>query len=269
MLLTEKKLRCPTCGAKNPVGRARCVTCTRPLTDDGGPAAEVYRAALWGEAIDSKRRSQVKVSPWALLALAVVVGLGANWFWFKAGPDWLHEPHDVVRAADWKTYRGEAGFRIDLPGEPIRGSVAGPAGTMSTSTVWVDGNWLLVRDEGTRSAGALASARDRLHAILVAASGPAPDPATVRDGAAAAVRALAGGATLTDLVTTELQDPAAGQQFEVRARFSGAPDERGRGDLQARVIVVDGRMLVAASMTQLAPDEALSDELLRDFTPEG
>lgn len=265
MRLATRKPRCPACGAPNAADARRCGSCTRPVDTPDGLGAALYREALWAEPI-SRPRSW-RPGPRLVVAAALGAAALANWFWLRVGPDWAHAPHEIVAASDWRTYRGEPGLRVDLPGEPMRSVATGPTGPMSTSTVWVDRNWLLARDGRTRSAAALASARTARHATLVAASGPAPT-APSADVATLAVGVLVPGAELSGIEVVAGAEPRGGARFDVRARYRGHPEVADSGEVRARVVVVDGRLLVVAAFARGGGDDALFGELVADFVPE-
>ena len=267
MQLLDRKLRCTLCGAKNDPGNLRCEICTRPFPSDGSAAQSVYEEALWTQPIDAKRRRKVAFHPIVAALILVAVAAVVNYEVTKWGPEWAHGPQDIVKASDWKTYRGQPGVRVDLPGNPMVSSVTAPSGVLAVAQVWVDGNWLLLRDADTRAVGPLATARASLYSTLVLATGAAPTDR--RTGAQAAVGALEPDATVADLKTTELQNPRFGQQFDVTGTYTGHPDESGHGSFAARVIIFDGQMFIGATFAPGGVDPALHSEFIADLVPDG
>ena len=138
MQLLEKKAKCPLCGAKNPVDAPRCGTCTRPLQNDPLPSQALYDEALWSTKIASKG-ARTPTNPYAVLALLVVAAVIVNYFVLGFGPSWAHEAKPPAKGFEWKVYTGQPDYRADLPGEPITGSAGAFGTTLTTATVWVDG----------------------------------------------------------------------------------------------------------------------------------
>lgn len=270
MPLLTAKIKCPSCGAKQLADNVRCENCTRPLEKHRSASEAVYTEALWSQAIDDKRSRTTRINPLALVVVAILtIGL-ANWFHFRVGPEWAHSPAPWVKGSDWKTYRGVPGVRVDLPGNPITGSVPGPNGPLSSAMVWLDSEWVARRDANTRAVGVLTAARSSLHAILTVAGGPAPSEP--RAALAETVGALLGG-TLVDPVTTERQDPTLGRQYDLVATFEGAPDQRGTGTIRARAIVTADAAgtptwYLALTATLAGDDTELHDDLVADLVPD-
>lgn len=266
MLLLEKKAKCPLCGAKNPVGAQRCAICTRPLENDPLPSQAVYQEALWATRIATKG-SRRKANPYALLGIAVVAAVILNYFVVGLGPSWAHEAAPLPKGSEWKVFRGQPDYVADLPGTPMTGSANAFGATLVTSTVWVDGHWDLVRDEGTQSVGRLATAREQVHAALVIASGNAPaDPAS---SLTAIVQSLVPNSVLVAGGIDAVQAPAFGQEFRLTTEFTGFPEDADRGTVRATAFVADGRIWVAASFVRGGDDATLHSRLTENFVPSG
>lgn len=263
MLLLEKKVKCPLCGAKNTAGSPRCAICTRPLDNDPLPSQAVYQEALWSTRIASKG-SRARTSPAAILALVVLTAGLMNYYVFGLGPSWAHEPAPVVKGEQWKVY-DQPDYVADLPGEPMTSTRAVLGTQLTVASVWVDGNWNAVRDDRTRSAGGLEQARKAVTAGVFTASGPAPaDPGA---SLSALVTSLAEGVTLEPGGVTAVQDAPVGEQFTLSTSFSGWPEESDAGTVRATAIVVDGRIHIAASFVIGGDDASLHRRLASKFEP--
>lgn len=266
MLLLEKKAKCPLCGAKNPVGAARCGICTRPLDNDPLPSQAVYQEALWSTRIASKG-SRKKTNPYAVLGILAVGAVLLNYFVIGLGPDWAHEPKPVAKGFQWKVYRDQPDYVADIPGSPMITQSTAFGTTLTTATVWVDSHWDLVRDDDTQAVGTLADARTKVYAGLSLASGPAPqDPATALSGI---VQSLQPTTILTPGGVTVVQDPAFGQVYTLVTEFNGFPEDADRGTVRATATVADGKIWVAASFVRRADDVALHTRLTKNFIPAG
>lgn len=266
MQLLEKKAKCPLCGAKNPVDAPRCGTCTRPLQNDPLPSQALYDEALWSTKIASKA-SRKKTNPYAVLALLVVVAIIVNYFVVGLGPSWAHEAKPTAKGFEWKVYTGQPDYRADLPGSPIVGSASAFGTTLTTASVWVNSHWDLVRDQDTRSVGAIDQARRSVHADLILGAGPAPaDPATALS---ALVQALVPDTQLEPGGVNTVQDPDYGQQLTLETPFTGFPEANGSGTVRATAIVFDGKIFVAASFVSGGDDAALHARLTEEFVPAG
>ncbi len=266
MQLLEKKAKCPLCGAKNPVEAVRCRTCTRPLANDPLPSQAVYQEALWSTKIATKS-ARKRTSPYAILAMFLVVLALANYFVGGYGPDWLHEPKAQPKGNEWKVYGNNADYQVDLPGLPIESVAKAPGTDLAAATVWVDGHWDLIRDSETQSVAALEVARKSVHAQLVTASGIAP--ADVASSIPAIVSSLAKGSVLTDGGVTLVDRPAYGEQYDLLTTFTGWPDESGTGTVRAHVTVVGGKLFVVASFIVGGDDADLQKRLVKAFQPAG
>lgn len=266
MLLLEKKAKCPLCGTKNPVDANRCSICTRPLDNAPLPTQAVYQEALWATRIASKG-SRKKTNPYAVLAMLIIVGALANYFFLGFGPSWAHEPEPQAKGWQWKEYRNGTEYVADLPGTPMETTVTAMGAPLTTASVWVDGRWDVLRDDTTRSVGGIAEARARIHADLVTAVGPAPtDPAA---SLTALVTALAPNVELASGGVTTVQDPAFGQQYTLTTTFTGLPEAAADGTVRATAIVADGKIHLAASFVVGGDDAALHRRLVDNFVPAG
>ena len=263
-LLEKNTAKCPLCGAKNPTGARRCSTCTRPLENDPLPSQAVYEEALWARKVATKASRQ-KTNPYVALVALLAIALCANYFFFGYGPSWAHDPKPVPKGNTWKVYRDQPQYIADLPGTPMVEQVAGPAGPLTTATVWVNSHWDKVRDDNTESIGALAEARAQRYAILTTAVGTAPGD--IAASADQTLSALAPGVTLAEIDVTEVQDPPSGRQFEVRANSSGWPEASSAGVVRARFIAIDGQVFIAAAFLDGADEVALYDRLVEMFIP--
>ena len=264
-LLENKKVRCPLCGAKNPVDAPRCTICTRPLQGNSLPTQAVYEEALWSTRIASKG-ARTKVNPYAVLGLLVVAAVILNYFVIGLGPSWAHEQAEAPLGADWKVYRDQPDYAVDLPGSPIIGRADAQGTELTTATVWVGSRWQRIRDDDTRSVGALEEARVGVHAALVTAVGPAPgDPAA---SLTAVVQSMVGGTQLEPGGITTVQDPPAGQQrLVLLTNHTGFPEPNDRGVVRATAIVAGGRIWIAASFVRGGDDAALHEHLVEHFVP--
>ena len=265
MLLLEKKAKCPLCGAKNPIDAARCAICTRPLEKDPLPSQAVYQEALWSTRIASKG-SRKKANPYAVLGMLVVLAVILNYFVIGFGPNWAHEPKPQAKGSQWKEYR-QADYVADLPGDPIPGTADAVGTHLSTSTVWIDGHWDLVRDDDTQSVGAIEAARAHVYAGLVTAVGNAPTDAAA--SLPALVTALVPDTELAPGGVATVQDATFGQQITLDTTFSGFPEAADEGTVRATATVVDGKIFVAASFVVGGDDAALHRRLADRFIPAG
>lgn len=264
MLLLEKKVKCPLCGAKNAMRAPRCTICTRPLENDPLPSQAVYQEALWSTKIASKsvRRS---TNPLAVLGAVVVVAALMNYFVLGFGPSWAHVAEPVAKGSQWKVYRGQPDYLVDLPGEPMVTTVPTMGTSLTVASVWVDGNWNPVRDARTRSAGGLDEARRNVTAGVMTASGAAPaDPGA---SLTAMVTSLVNGAELAPGGVSSVQNPDIGEQFTLATTFTGWPEESNRGSVRATAVVLDGRVYVAASFVLNGDDAGLHERLVENLTP--
>jgi len=266
MQLLEKKTKCPLCGAKNKLDANRCGICTRPLKNDALPSQAVYEEALWSSRIASKSSNRTKINPYAVLALLVVGGVILNYFVIGYGPSWAHEAPTLGKGFEWKVYRGQPEYEVDLPGAPMVGSAAAQGSTLTTAAVWVDGHWDLVRDDNTQSKGKLDQARIEAYAALVTATGNAPaDPATALTGI---VQAMLPNTQLEPGGIETVQDPPPGQQrLTLATNYTGFPEDADNGVVRATAIVADGRIWVAASYVRGGDDPALHQRLVRNLKP--
>lgn len=265
-LLENKKTKCPLCGAKNPVDAPRCGICTRPLQSQAAlPSQAVYEEALWSTRIASKQ-ARGKINPYAVLAIAVIGAVILNYFVIGLGPSWTHEDSGPERGADWKVYRDQPDYEIDMPGQPMIGTASAQGATLTTATVWVDGNWAKVRDDNTQAAGKLDAARVAAHAALVVGSGNAPaDPAA---SLTAIVQSLLGGLTLEPGGVTVAQNPPAGRQVVTLAtNYTGFPEPNDRGVVRATATVANGHLWVVVSYVRGGDDAALHAALTDHFEP--
>jgi hypothetical protein len=267
MQLLEKKTKCPLCGAKNEIGASRCSICTRPLNDDLLPTQAVYQEALWASKIATPG-SRRKTNPYLILVTVLAVAVTLNYFVLGFGPSWAHEPEPAPKGFGWVQQMKLPGYRVDMPGIPLIHMANASGTSLQTARVWVDSNWDLLRDQESTSVAAVQVALKRLHAGIVTASGPAPaNPASAVSSVVAALNPD-GAAQLADGGVTELRDPAFGQQFDLVTEYRGWPEEADTGTVRARVIVVGGKMFVAATFVKDGDDPALQQRLVSAFSPD-
>lgn len=264
MLLLEKKVKCPLCGAKNPVNAARCGICTRPLRNDPLPTQAVYQEALWSTRIASKG-SRKKSNPYALLAMTALLAALLNYFVLGYGPSWAHVDPPPVKGATWRANADQPGYTVDLPGSPIQATTTSFGTPLDTATVWVDSNWATIRDARTQSVADLDRARRDAYAGLVTATGPAPTDAAA--SLTAVVTSLAPGAVVEPGGVTRVQDASYGEQFTLDSSFTGWPEPNDQGHVRATAIVLDGKIYVAASFVRGKDDKALHARLAKTFIP--
>ena len=264
-----KKIKCPLCGAKNAGDASRCSTCTRPLSTDTLPSQAVFQEALWAERIASKQ-SRAKTNPYVLLLAAIVIALVANYFWIGYGPDWAHVDQPLPKGSNWTEQRSRPEFRVDLPGTPMVATATDATGrSVTTSSVWLDSHWDLLRDENTRSTGGLLQSRRDLYAVTAVATTTDPGATDLRAAMSATIAAMAPGAVLGTTEVQQRQDPPYGEQFDLRAPYSDWPDAAGAGVVRARAIFLNGKVYVAATFFEQSEERALQDRLVRNFVPEG
>lgn len=265
-ILDAKKTRCPLCGAKNPIDAARCSICTRPLERNPLPTQAVYEEALWSTRIASKHSTRRRIDPVPVGFMLLVCAALLNYFVLGYGPSWAHVDPPPDKAGDWAVNRGQADYVADIPGVPMRAVVAAQGTSIETATVWVDSNWLRIRDDNTQSVGRLQEARDGAHAALVLGVGAAPaDPAA---SLTAIVQAMLPGTELEVGGVSTQQDPPPGQQkISLVTNYTGFPEPADRGVVRATATVANGKIWIAASYVRPGDDPDLHHRLIEHFEP--
>lgn len=259
-VLTEKPVRCPTCGAKSPAGSPRCRLCTRALPRAVMPSQAAFEEELYAEPIRTTR-GRFRVSfPVILLVIAGALA-GANYLWWGYGPAWASRDAAHSPGENWRTYRGLEGATVLLPGTPISSEGDSPFGMTHRAEVAVDRNWDAVIDADVTAPGAIADARTRQVATLSVAETTAPaDPTEV---GAELLAATQPAAKVSDVRVTER--PGVEGHYDVTARYRRSDDPTAAGDVRARIIVAGGRAYVLATYSTRGVVSGLQDHLVGGF----
>ncbi|MEZ5322220.1 MAG: hypothetical protein R2698_09135 [Microthrixaceae bacterium] len=268
----SRKTRCPLCGTKNDSTVQRCHICTRPLPDRGDErplaSAALYDEALWSTPVNTTVVERRKTNPALGIALIAILALGANYLYFKKGPDWAHIPVPLERGFSWAERRDAPDFVVDLPGEPMILDLDGTAAGFRARSVWVDSQWNAVLDADTQSSGASMQARRDAEGLISVASGPLP--ADIATTLPAIVSAMGPGSTI-DGATLGASDHRPGDPFDatytMSGHFIGWPDPAGQGTVRATASVREGRLYVATTFVLGGDDPALHRRLVRTFHP--
>jgi hypothetical protein len=267
MPVATKTVKCPTCGARTPADSDRCRICTRSLTRDAAPSQAAFEADLYsrpvrGEAPARRQRSLVP------LVVVLVVGLVAwNYFSLGFGPSWAHRAEAHQPGSNWRTFRAVPGITVFLPGSPITDAVHTDVGNLRRARVGVDEDWDAILDAGVLSSGAQRDAESHLEATL--AVGQAAAPADVVAAATPVVAALLPHATLSDPSLIERPTVGDATAYDLTAAYSGYPAASSQGNVRARLVVIDGRLDVAASFFGGTQSVDLHDHLIAGFQPDG
>ncbi len=251
------RVRCRTCGGKNPWGADRCQFCTRPLAVASSRTQAIHEESLYQRPVSNRRdMPRAKVPAW-LPILVVLVGLGAaNYLWLGYGPSWAHRPQAATPGSTWREFRDPSGIDVRLPGRPVVDRVDGPTGTIDRARNEVDGNWVATITADQDSPAARMSARARRHATVTFATANSPGD---MNAAPLLLSAIAPGAQLAAPTTT----PVPGEDsVEVVAAYHDFPDRGDTGTARAVVTRRGPVTSIAAVFTQDGDDQALLGELV-------
>lgn len=258
--LTDKAVRCPTCGAKSPAGSQRCRLCTRTLPRKVMATQAAFEEELYAAPIRTTRH-QVRISfPVVVLLIAVLAAIG-NYLWWGYGPSWAsrdaaHSPGD-----NWRTYRGFEGATVLLPGTPISSSGDSAVGMVRRAEVAVDRNWDAVIDAQVTAPGAIADARTRRVATITVAETSAP-----ADPVAAGADLLVAAQPATKVSEVEVRPrPQAEGHYDVTARYRRSDDPSVAGEVRARIIIQGPRAYVLATYLTRGEVRGLQDHLVGGF----
>lgn len=264
MALVSQKVRCPTCGTRNPPERDRCRICTRTLNLSGIGTQRAFEEALYNAPVKGQTTGRRRPPLWALVAGLAVVLVAVNWMWVGWGPDWAHRKEATEPGSSWRTFETE-GWRAVMPGTPEVSTIDSPVGAMSRAWSGVDSHWDVVMDSDVVAPAARKAALSDLYADVIVAEGTATgDEATI---APDVVHAVLPDATLTNTVV----QPAGGAtpdhgEVTVTAEFSGHPYESSHGYVTATVIRQGTRLYVLATFVQGRSDPTLQRQLASGFT---
>jgi hypothetical protein len=265
MLATESKVRCPTCGTKNPADAARCRICTRTMPRDQTPSQAAYEDALYAQPV----RRSVSPARWlarSTMALLVAAGLAyLNYEYIGWGPDWAHEEM-VTRGETWRTFTTDEWTAV-LPGRPERERLTAATGDVVRYQVGVDDRWVSVIDADILAPAARADGLVDLHAMVMVAEAAVTGP--LEDQAASVVTSLQPGTTLEDTSVAEVAGASPGRQVDLIADYRGGTRENGAGEVRARLIDLDGQLYVIAAFVEGGGDTALFEHLVDGFTLDG
>jgi hypothetical protein len=263
MLLADPKLRCPSCGAKNPIDATRCNTCTRQLPRDQMPSQAAFEEAMYSQPVREKPTSAAWMSKSTLGILLLIALAFLNYEYIGWGPDWAHR--DMVHKGDtWRTFRNDE-FSVILPGNPEQDIVATSTGDLQRYQVGVDSDWVSVLDADITAPALRIEGENDLYGTVEVATGIiAGDLASQ---AAALVAGTQPGTELSDVEVKPFEDAKIGVQVTVTADYVGGPKKAGHGKVSARLVNDNGVLYLLATFVENGSDQALQDKLVSGFTP--
>jgi len=263
------KTTCPTCGAKNRPDSERCGTCTRALNVEGTPSQQAFVEVMYAQPVRTTEKPEHWVRPAWVFAFLLALLAWCNFQYLGYGPDWTHRAELRVERGDtWRTVTETRGFSVGFPSDARIDSIQAPTGTASRAIAAVDDRWVTIRSTTNAIARRPVRANDDVHAVAVALGTDAPDSlseALVVD----TVEAAFPGVTLEAPKVSKVDTAAYGQQLAVDARYTGGVGEKGEGEVRARLVQLDGRLLLVATFSEGRLDEDLQARLISGLRPDG
>ena len=232
MLLADPKLRCPSCGAKNPIDAIRCNTCTRQLPRDQMPSQAAFEEAMYSQPVREKATSAAWMSKSTLGILFLVALVFLNYQYIGWGPSWAHRDM-VAKGETWRTFRNDE-FSVILPGNPEQQLIPTPVGDVQLYEVGVDDRWVSVLDADITAPAARIEGENDLYATVEVATGMiSGDLATEAEALLVGTQS---GTELSNVEVLPVENAKVGVQVSVTADYVGGPKNAGKGQVSARLV---------------------------------